>query len=287
VSGISSLARNQALVTDGATPSTAEEVVAGHLHRLGGYIELDGRVSWAPSCPGQYQPVNCYVISRDDQNYLIDTGVAGHRAAVVDQITGLLPRGRPLTCFLTRTEYQCVGNLGAVYKARGMDELVSGGRNPFAAYEDVARDLKDSVKRKVLEIGRKKAEPMDASGDLLVIPPLIRVLNTNWIYDRRLKTLFSSDWFGHTSVADPAEGAVIDSLENDSTTYESAKEHILCRYFWLPQATTRPLSTWLEQIFTDYDIEIIAPTFGCVLKGKDVVGNHYEIVMDLLHKIGR
>lgn len=270
-----------------AGPIPPAELVTDGLHRLGGYVELNGGVSWAPPIPGRWQPLSCYVVAEHDRNYLIDTGAAGHRAIIADQIARLLPRGLPLTGFLTRTEYQCAGNLGAIFHARGLDELVSGGRNPFQASEDAAHELRASVRRRVLEVGRKKAEPLGDSLNLVVIPAVIRILSTNWVYDHQRKILFTSDWFGHTSVADPANGAIIDSLARDETTHASAQEHILSRYQWLPQATTQPLQDWLRGIFDQYEVEIIAPTFGCVLKGKDVVGKHYEIAMDVLRRIGR
>lgn len=281
---MTSPARASSTRAAGAAPAHATEILPGALYRLCSYVDLDGRITWAPKIPGWVQPVGCYIIRDTNDNYLIDSGLAGHRAEIVAQAEVVLPRGLPLTCVLTRTEYQCVGNLGAIFRARGLDRLVSGGRNPFAAYEDVARELKASVPRIVLDLVGEKIRVADAE-NLFLIPPLIRLLSTNWLYDVRLKTLFSSDFFGHTSTERPQ--AVISSLNDDRTTLESARQHIMCRYFWLEYATTRPLIAWLEKVFADHDIENIAPTFGCVLKGREVVGKHYSIVMDILKTAGR
>ena len=42
-----------------------------------------------------------------------------------------------------------------------------------------------------------------------------------------------------------------------------------------------------ERLFTELDIEIIAPTHGCVLKGKAVVTRHYHLMQQLLAEVGK
>jgi glyoxylase-like metal-dependent hydrolase (beta-lactamase superfamily II) len=61
------------------TRRTADEIVPGRIYRLGGFIELDGRISWAPEMPGRFTPNNCYTVMEADRVYLVDTGVAAHR----------------------------------------------------------------------------------------------------------------------------------------------------------------------------------------------------------------
>jgi flavorubredoxin len=106
-----------------------------------------------------------------------------------------------------------------------------------------------------------------------------------WVYDKQSKVMFTSDLFGHVSVASPNDRPVVDSLDDDDTTYEEVRDHTLMRYHWLPMATTEPLIAWLENIFEAYEVEVIAPTSGCVLVGAPLVRKHYELMIELLRKV--
>ena len=77
------------------------------VHRLGSIIPMEGQVSWAPAIPGHFQPINCYLIKEDDSGYLIDTGVAAHRAQILKQLDNLLPHSKELTVVFTRAELDC------------------------------------------------------------------------------------------------------------------------------------------------------------------------------------
>ena len=274
---ISATARSRA----GTTP--ADEIVPGRIYRLGGFIELDGRISWAPPIPGRFTPNNCYAVAEADRVYLIDTGVAAHREIVIDQLKGLLPPDRPVTAFLTRSEYMCSGNLAAICNTGSIEELVTTSRNPFAGSTEIVRGLTDNVRR--TEPDRGSIVPLGSSENLLIIPPLLRLLGMFWVYDKQSKTMFTSDLFGHVSVASPSLQPIVDDLADDDTTYDTVRNHTLMRYHWLPMATTEPLIAWMEHVFDTYEVEVIAPTSGAVLVGAPVVGKHYDLMIELLRRV--
>lgn len=265
----------------GDTP--AVEVVPGRIHRLGGFIALDGRISWAPAMPGRFTPNSCYTVMEADRIYLIDTGVAAHRDTIIAQLEALLPPGRPVTAFLTRSEYMCSGNLAAICNIGCIEELVTTSRNPFAGSTEIVRGLTDNVRR--TEPDRGSIVPLGSSENLLIIPPLLRLLGMFWVYDKQSRTMFTSDLFGHASVASPSEPPIVDDPAADETTYETVRDHTLMRYHWLPIATTAPLIAWMENVFDTYDIEVIAPTSGAVLVGAPVVRKHYELMIELLRRV--
>jgi flavorubredoxin len=277
----SSVTQSSQRSSEGGVP--VHEIVPDRIYRLGGFIELDGRITWAPELPGRFTPNSCYTVMEDDRVYLIDTGVAAHRRIILDQLKSLLPPGKPVTAFLTRSEYTCSGNLAAICNTGCIEELVTSSRNPFAGSTDIVRGLTDNVRR--TEPERGSIVPLGASQDLLIIPSLIRLLTMFWVYDKQSKTMFTSDLFGHVSVASPDGRPVVDSLDNDDTTYEQVRDHTLMRYHWLPMATTEPLIAWLEKIFDTYEIDVIAPTSGCVLVGAPVVEKHYELMVELLRRV--
>lgn len=268
------------------SPPRAETVLTDRVYRIGGHVALDGRLSWAAKRPGRSQPLSGYLVKYDDRAYLLDTGVTAHRQIVVPQFEGLLPKGFPVTAYLTRSDYQCIGNLEALNDAHQFDEIAFKHRSPFAAFDDVSRNLKN-VPQTTLKPGFGEFVPLSASDDLVVFPAVIRVLGTTWVYSKSYRVLFSSDWFFHTDVADGAQSSILDNLRNDESTYESAVEHVLEKYHWLARADTRPLSAWLEKIFESFDVEVIAPNFGCVLKGRGMVAKHYALVQDMLTRLGR
>jgi flavorubredoxin len=263
----------------------AEESLPGKVYRLGGHIELDGRITWAPKIAGRYTPHNNYVVLEEGRAYLIDTGVAAHQDLVARQLKELIDPGIPITIFLTRSEYSCSGNLAALCELCWIEELVTSSRNPFAGSGEIIAAVTDRVRR--TEPDRGAVVPLGASKSLTIIPALLRLINTYWVYDAESKTLFTSDMFGHISVTDPSAPSIVDSIEEDCTTYEQVRDHTLMRYHWLPIATTNPLIDWLEHFFATYRVEIIAPTSGCVLKGEAMVKKHVGLIKELLHRVSR
>lgn len=261
----------------------AVEVADGRLFRLGSAIELDGRISWAPKIPGRWTPHNNFIAMDGDRAYLLDTGVSAHRDQIIRQIKSVLAPDVPLTAFLTRSEFACAGNLGAICADRGINELVSSARNPFAASDEIASELQHGVRRTNLERGA--VAPLGSSETLVVIPPLVRLLSTYWVYDQVSRTMFTSDLFGHVSIAGPDDPVVLSDPAEDTTTYEEAREHTLLRYHWVPMATTDVLVTWLKTVFDTYDVEIIAATSGRILKGKPIVERHFGLIVDFLERV--
>lgn len=261
----------------------ADEIVAGRIYRLGGFISLDGRITWAPAIPGRFTPNNCYTVMEDDRVYLIDTGVAAHRNIIIDQLKSLLPSGKPVTVFLTRSEYMCSGKLAAICNTGCIEELVTTSRNPFAGSTELVRGLTDNVRR--TEPDRGSIVPLGSSQSLLIIPPLLRLLGMFWVYDKQSRTMFTSDLFGHVSVASTSEPPIVDDLAEDDTTYETVRKHTLMRYHWLPMATTEPLIAWMEDVFDTYEVEVVVPTSGAVLVGARVVKKHYDLMIELLRRV--
>src|SRR5438132_6766015 len=90
------------------------EELAPDLHVMGGVVQSNQRVSWCANRPGQFQPINCYLLAAGDQRLLIDTGVAIHEATVLAGLESLLSAGSEISVYLTRAELECFSNLGAI-----------------------------------------------------------------------------------------------------------------------------------------------------------------------------
>jgi flavorubredoxin len=271
------------------TRSRAVELVPGRLFALGGPIPLDGRVTWAPATSRGFQPAHCYLSLDPEGALLIDTGLKYHEAEVLGQLKDLLPQGRRLSMFLTRSEFDCTGNFGAVVANFEVDSLFTGGgTNPFDAFSDMTA-VEDSWRKRV-ELSRTPvgdAIPFDESGRWLVLAPAIRTLATFWAYDSTNRALFTSDVFGHTTIAHAGDRPVIDDAATDTVTYEQVREHLLSKFFWLSWAKTRKLKSDLEALFEARPVDIVAPSHGCVLAGRSVIRRHLEMILRCLDEVGR
>lgn len=251
--------------------------------RLGGWVDLDGRVSWAPRLPGMRQSLNCYLIVRGRSAILIDTGVAAHREIVKRQLRSVSAADCRLRVFLTRPEPECAGNIGAINEMLKIEEIITVAVNPFDAYEE---GVEGKIRIRMLPLAVDRALPIEGLASIYVLPTRVRILSTFWVYDQATKILYSSDWFGHTSVPQGIPSVVIDDLEADRTTYEGARDAVLSKYWWLPLAQTGAMIAFLRETFETYDIETIAPTHGCILTGKPVVNRHLDFMIRLLSEVG-
>lgn len=258
--------------------SGAVEVVPGRLLRLGSVVELDGNISWSPPAVRGYQPVNSYLLIGDEDATLIDTGVAAHRGRLLEQLDLVLPKDKQLNVFLTRSEFDCIGNIAAIAEVHPIARLLSGGNaNPFDGFDQVTGVSASWESRVKLSRGG-----MSEDVDLEIIVPEVRLIATFWAYDARSKALFTSDLFGHTIMSEPNGDVVIDRLEADRSTADSVRLHNSERYHWFRHARSPRPAADLRRIFGTHDIQVIAPTHGCVLKGGAVVRRHLDLLLGLL-----
>jgi hypothetical protein len=216
----------------GAAVRAAEpiEVIQDRLYAVGGTVTLDEKVTWGPG-DGSLQPVLAYLALGAEVPTLIDAGLKVHEAAIAEQLGSLLPAGSRISVFLTRAEYDCFGGLAAVADQYQIERIYTGGtQNPFDAFGEVTGFTASWDQR--VQLGRQPpghSEVLEAAGGLEVLTPALRILATHWAYLPRLKTLFTSDLFGHTSLPTPGSSWVIDGDGDDDTTPESLAGHLTAR----------------------------------------------------------
>jgi hypothetical protein len=75
-----------------------------------------------------------------------------------------------------------------------------------------------------------------------------------------------------------------DHLDSGAHGYfDTVREHMLAtRYWWLDGADTESIQAWLAELFERLPVQRIAPGYGCVLEGSEVVANHLAMVQDVL-----
>src|SRR5262249_44883887 len=122
-----------------------------------------------------------------------------------------------------------------------------------------------------IEVGRR-------GRPIAVMQAPIRLIATRWLYDGSTRTLFSSDLFAHGWRERPHGPWIVDD-EADSTTGRELRSFMLnTRYWWLEGAPTDAIRRGIDAVFDKYDVETIAPGYGCILRGRNVVARHYKML---------
>ena len=71
--------------------------------------------------------------------------------------------------------------------------------------------------------------------------------------------------------------------DNDPTSPQHVRSFMLnTRYWWLEGAPTDSIRRGIGNVFDSYDVETIAPGYGCMLHGRQVVARHYRMLDEIL-----
>jgi hypothetical protein len=260
----------------------ATELAGGRLFAVGGRIALDGTASWAPAAATGYQSANAYLLLGEEA-LIVDPGLPCVAAAVMAGLKQAVPATVTPRVFLTRSQFDCIGNLHAVMTAHGVEDIFTGGLdNPFDSF-DSATSLEaggPAASRRVVE-----RSPEESRLEIYSTP--LRLLATFWGYDAETRTLFSSDSFTHVTVADLETVPVIRSGAEDPTTVEQVRAHLFATFWWLPYADKRAIASELRGFFASHPVEVLAPCRGGALVGADVVARHVELLLAVLDEAPR
>jgi flavorubredoxin len=151
----------------------------------------------------------------------------------------------------------------------------------FGARPD-GRDVLKSMK--VTAVTRADTIRLGKSGrEIDVMQAPIRLIATRWLYDRATRTLFSSDLFTHVWREAATGPWVVTDSDNDPTSMRDVRSFMLnTRYWWLEGAPTDSIRRGIGEVFDKFDVETIAPGYGCILRGRNVVARHYAMLDEFL-----
>jgi flavorubredoxin len=277
-------APRQARETGGFTGGIAA-MAEGKLYALQHPFALDGRVSSYPMSARGYSVVNSYLLKQRDTAMLIDTGFGKDEPAIRAEIESLIAPGSPLSLFPLRlNEFMSINNVATFAGHFNVDQCYTS--NPDAALwfdfgTDNSRSILDAMT--VNAVTRADTIQLGKHGRAIdVMQAPIRLIATRWLYDRATQTLFASDMFTHVW-RDSANGPWIVTDADDTTTAKDLRSFMLnTRYWWLEGAPTDSIRRGIDAVFDKYDIETIAPGYGCVLRGRKVVARHYRMLDEFL-----
>jgi hypothetical protein len=258
----------------------------GKLYALQHPFALDGRVSSYPASARGFAVANSYLLTQSDAAMLIDTGFGKDEPAIRAQIEQLIAPGLALSLFPLRlNEFMSINNVEPFAAHFNVEQCYTSNLDAalwfdFGAKAD-GRSILDSMP--VTAVTRSDTIQLGKGGRAIdVVQAPIRLIATRWLYDRATRTLFSSDMFTHVWCAN-ASGPWTVSEDNDATSARELRSFLLnTRYWWLEGAPTASIRRGILDVFEKYDVETIAPGYGCILRGRKVVARHVEMLDDIL-----
>jgi flavorubredoxin len=258
----------------------------GQLYALQNQFPLDGRISSYPASARGFSVANSYMLTQPDAALLIDTGFGKDEPVIRAQIESLIEPGLPLSMFPLRlNEFMSINNVETFAGHFNVKTCYTSNIDAALWFDFGAKDEGRDILKKmnvtavtradVIELGKQ-----DRKIDVMQAP--IRLIATRWLYDRNTRTLFSSDLF--TGIwRDTAQGPWIVTEADDTSTLSDMRSFMLnTRYWWLEGAPTDSIRRGIDVVFEKYDVETIAPGYGCILSGRKVVERHYKMLDEFL-----
>lgn len=254
-------------------------LVSNLLYRVGTSVRADA-LSWAPPGFDGYDALSCYLFDAGDEVVFVDAGAAISRPAMIealDQIVG----SRRRTAYVTRTEGENIGNLAEVLSRPGSRLLFGLGGGVLEWILDA--DEENLIGRVELVPAINGTSWSTESGLHFhwVDAPIKQMFLTQWAYEERTHTLFTSDMFTWHHLADPADHPVVTSASEVPSPVAVA-EAIARRVNWLVGATFPARVALLEAVFATYDVERLAPCHGSVIEGREVVNQTLAVTLEAL-----
>jgi flavorubredoxin len=257
------------------------------LYALQNPFVLDGRVSSYPASARGFSVANCYLLTQPDAAVLIDTGFGKDEPAIRAQIESLIAPGLPLSMFPLRlNEFMSINNVESFAAHFNVETCYTSNIDAALWFDFGAkaegRDILKSMK--VTAVTRSDTIQLGKSGRAIdVMQAPIRLIATRWLYDRVTRTLFSSDMFTHVWRDTPTAAWIVSETDNDPTSMRDIRSFMLnTRYWWLEGAPTDSIRRGIGNVFDKYDIETIAPGYGCILRGRNLVTRHYRMLDEFL-----
>lgn len=271
------------------TPSAPIELNEGRLLVLANSIELDGRVAWYPQSVRGYTCVNAYLLVEGTEALLVDSGVTVHRDAIIEQLRSSMP-GDSLSFAFTRIgEYPAISNATAIaeqipveaiyamFPALDWLEFRPRAQRPAAGSWAIGHAPENRIAT------QQEGIPVGAGERRVhVMATPVRLLPSQWFYDDGSRTLFTGDAFSHAWRDSPAGPWLVDGSAH-GTDPTGVRDHLLERCWWMKEAHgLDEIQRALEGVFTTFDVETIAPGYGCIIHGRTEVERHYELLQSTI-----
>jgi hypothetical protein len=243
------------------------EEIAENLFALTTLVPIAGR-SWLPPGTTGLEPFNRYLTLSNSHALLIDTGPAAHRAMILESLDRMVG-ARKLTVMVTRSELDCISNVGAIVDRFRDLRVIGVMKNlPLLGLVHMERPPRHGLSAERMPMGRTLADY--GFERFKPMPPVIKTLSTIWMMDELSGTLFTSDSFSADLMHSPDDPLV----RRDAGGFPppaTLRRHILAKFDWLARADTGSLHANWEQFFADVRPLALAPGLGRIQMGRGLV----------------
>jgi hypothetical protein len=274
-----------------ATPLPILEICLGTLFALGGSVPADRPLSWFPQGQTGWLPINCYLLRDDRRFLLIDTGITPHWDSIRAGIDALCEGCIERAAVVTRREPDSMINLPAAVGTFAIETVYAGGGlSPLDFFDGLDEANGIAQIRATSGVSPAMLQPGTVipvgSLEVEVLPSPLRVLFTNWLYERTTKTLFSSDSWGLlTSLRD--SGPFIAAIGNEEITEQRLLAYLNVKFDWLRGIDTAPVIAELREVLEGRDIARICPGFGGIIEGRDLVSSVINRTLNAVEQLGK
>ncbi len=255
------------------------ELEKDKLFLLQNIVKLDGRLIAFPPNQTGFAPLNCYILKEDTGALMIDTGYLYHEQSILNQLSKIISKKIPLLILPSRVnEFMSVGNVKSIsqnFNVKGY-YLAQPDAPDWFDFTDKERDFSLQEipthvfgKNIEFELGFKTGRLVE------IMSAPLRLINTAWVYDKMTKTLFTSDMFTYGLSEKPSDKRILKE-EDEVCDNQFIKSFMLnTRYWWLEGAKTNLLRKNIQRVFEKYDIATIAPGYGKLFQGKELVEKQF------------
>lgn len=273
------------------TPSTTRLELAPGLQAIGGVVHASAAGTWLPPNSRGFLPVQCYALQSGDELLLIDAGLAIHRREIAAGLEPLKGTSRRRSVLTTRREPDTIINLPWLVAQHGFQRVfLSGLLNPLDYFESFEFRATQTHLAATSDVDVAWLAPGQAVevGDIRIdmFQPLVRVLSTDWFFERRSGTLFTSDFAGFFC-SDAALGPFVWSGDERNLSIERIAAIIGTKCEWLRSIDTRPMIENIRQACAGREVQRICPSFGGVIEGRDNVRRVLDCAFAALELLSR
>lgn len=272
------------------------EVHQAKVYALSNSYRIDGRVGSHPTEARGFAPWNVYVVREPGVAVIIGTGMTIHETRLLEQL-GTIINDERVALFPLSYEFTNLCNARPIADRFRVESVIhpegrpepSGWLNVRPEFAARPKDGLDRAVQRIYRTGDEIWVDDDGSRRLKVLFPALRLLATQWVYDRESKSLFTQDVF--TWVSRPVDSTpwALQSADRDETTIETVTGVLLGnRYWWLAGAKNADvIRNRLHRLFTDYEVRNILPQSGSPLIGAEVVERHVQLLDEAIGELAK
>ncbi|QLG61917.1 oxygen-binding di-iron domain-containing protein [Halorarum salinum] len=201
--------------------------------------------------------VSVFLLKNDGESILVDTGSHYHEEAIVEEIQNASNNGSLEGVIVSHADLPHAGNVGSLEDTLGGFDVICATAAPELVGVSV-------------DIGCNPGERLTVAGRLIsfIDAPLADITDTVWAFDHDTGTLFTADGFGNHHQDSETEYTSEDLSGNVSS--ERIYEYHRQMFRWLEFVDPERLIDDVDEIFSTYDVDCIAPTHGTPIIGADI-----------------